>query len=251
MEVFMDAKQGRKAGRRPGKGIRAKNRGPRSLVLIGCLLTCVWASTLAGQVKPPAARLADLQAPHIHWGEQQSIEMSGTPLHVRPFSSRLAATEVARSLATESRPFQRVTTLGDTLMLSGMQADAHWLAKIDVSATGSSGYVSVLPSASAGSAHSRQDLALHGWLPDGAVQLSQHRSVSKGRTLAQYVYTLGNSSDVSMAYVRQQLRRRGWKHDASFAGIGNVSAWRREGSDLTIFASPQAQGSALYIQHLE
>src|SRR5690606_38240804 len=155
----------------------------------------------------------------------QSVDMSGVPMHVRAFSSSLDAAQVARHLASTSRHFQRLTTLGHTLMLSGLHANAHWLAKIDVSSAGSSGYVSVLASAAAQPIRAEQDRTLHGWLPDDAARLYRHRSTSKGRTLGQYVYTVNAPVDVSMAYVRQQLRREGWAHEPSFAGVGSGSVW--------------------------
>lgn len=233
-----------------GTGNRAKHSAC-CLVAIGLLLAWPATGTHAGPIHPLAIQLDALQVPGLHWEEPQSVDMSDVPMHVRAFSSRLDAVQVARHLASKARYFQRLTTLGHTLMLSGLHEDAHWLAQIDVSATGSSGYVSVLASAATPSIRAGQDLTPHGWLPGNSARLYRHRSTSKGRTLAQYVYTVNAPADVSMAYVRQQLRRQGWAHEPSLAGVGGGSVWSRKGAELAVFASAQPQGSALYIQHFE
>ncbi|HWL27347.1 MAG TPA: hypothetical protein VNQ97_00435 [Burkholderiaceae bacterium] len=215
------------------------------------LLTCLSIGSPAAESHPLAAGLAAMHIPDVSWQEQQSVNMSGIPIHVRPFSSTLDAIQLARALASETERFQQLTTLADTLLLSGLHANAHWLAKIDVSATGSRGYVSVLEAGAAMPVHVGPGPDFRAWLPAGAAPLYRHRSISTGRVLEQHIYSLGGSTAVSMGYVRQQLRRQGWKDDPSFAGLGSGSAWNRNGAELTIFASAQPQGSALYIQHLE
>jgi hypothetical protein len=228
-----------------------KQHARRRRVIVGLLLSFMSINALAGQTYTLATRLAALHVPNVSWQEQQSVDMSGIAVHVRPFSSSLDAIQLARSLASETGRFQRLTTLADTLLLSGLQTDAHWIAKIDVSTTGSSGYVSVLASGAASSVHAGPSLDVHAWLPVDAAALYRHRSTANGRSLSQYIYSVGDSAAASMAYVRQQLRRQGWKDDPAFAGVGSGSAWSRKGSTLAVFASARPQGTALYIQHLE
>jgi hypothetical protein len=248
---------GNEACRRLARPLKQRHRPtPRTrrlTVLVRFVFAFVCHGTCASAVGPDAlaARLAALQVPGVSWQAQHYIDMSGVPIHVRPFFSTLDATRLARSLASQTGQFQRLITLADTLLLSGLHADAHWLAKIDVSDAGASGYVSVLAVDATPPARGGQALDVQAWLPANAAALYRHRSASNGRTLEQYFYSVTDTPPVSMAYVRQQLRRQGWRHDPSFAGIGGGEAWSRKGSRLTVLASAQPRGSALYIQHLE
>ncbi|MGB3288674.1 MAG: hypothetical protein WBA83_05320 [Burkholderiaceae bacterium] len=188
----------------------------------------------------------------LRWESVQSMFLSGVPAHVRPFASDLAALPVARSLAAHVDLFQRVLVTPGTIILSGWQANWHWLAQVDALSRGAKGYVSAMrvdPAASA------EGAALHepgfSWLPAASRRQFVYRDASPSAKATQHVYRIGLPMQALTAYVRRQLRAEGWEAEPAIAGLAGHSIWRHGSSRLTLFSQPVPSGTDLYIHHVE
>lgn len=81
---------------------------------------------------------------HIQWQGIQSHQPNGITINVAMFNSDLSAVDTA-SLINKLHPvFQKVLTLPDRVVLSGMHKNLHWLADINAFDKGATGYVSSL-----------------------------------------------------------------------------------------------------------
>ncbi|MFW7342796.1 hypothetical protein V0R37_14805 [Pollutimonas sp. H1-120] len=216
------------------------------------LLACIWMSPAAWAVPAVPERLNSLVVQGLRWEPVQSMSMSGVPTHFKSFSSDEAMLTVARSLAAHSGLFQRVLAVKDTIILSGLQADWHWLAQVDTVAAGAAGYVSAmrigLDSINGGQADVEPGFT---WLPAPAQRRFAYRSSSPSPTVAQYVYSIGLPMQALTAYVRRQLRAEGWEAEPTIAGLAGHSAWRRSTSRLMLFPQERPSGTDLYIHHVE
>ncbi|MGP1615426.1 MAG: hypothetical protein ACTS5Y_10280 [Pollutimonas bauzanensis] len=131
-----------------GSGLPGRRGLRLSAIVPGMLLLALAGgacrATSAQGAHAVEARLAALPAGQFKWGEHQALRLSGVLVYVKPFTSGGSAAQAAQSLANHADLFQRVLAAGDTIVLSGLQRDWHWLARIESAGPGSSGYVSAL-----------------------------------------------------------------------------------------------------------
>lgn len=81
----------------------------------------------------------------LTWLNRIHLVSQGKLLVLDPFRSGLDPTGAAQALATHFKQFQRLQVFPGLVVLSGLQGQAHWLAYVQRSSTGSRGYVSSLP----------------------------------------------------------------------------------------------------------
>ena len=81
----------------------------------------------------------------LTWLNRIHLVSQGKPLVLDPFRSDLDPAGAAKALATHFKQFQRLQVFPGLVILSGLQGQAHWLAYVQRSSTGSRGYVSSLP----------------------------------------------------------------------------------------------------------
>jgi len=192
------------------------------------------------------SRLAALEAPGLVWDSGQSMQLSGVPVYVRPFSSMRRPADVAQALSAKTGVFQRILVAQRKILLSGLDDGWHWLAHIESDERGTQGYVSML-----GLAVDASDRGpMPAWLPPQADRLFSHHDAPAG-TVAQQLYTVPLNATQLSTYLRKQLRAEGWTPEPQLAGLAGHSAWRRGQSRLTLALSPAASGTSLYIQHRE
>lgn len=229
-----------------------ERRRPTARILRLGLLACIWMTPAAWAVQAAPERLNSLAVQGLRWEPVQSMSMSGVSMHFKPFSSDEAMLAVARSLAAHSGLFQRVLAVKDTIILSGLQADWHWLARVETVAAGAEGYVSAmrigLDSINAGQADAEPGFT---WLPAPAQRRFAYRSSPPSPTVAQYVYSIGLPMQALTAYVRRQLRAEGWEAEPAIAGTAGHSVWRRSNSRLMLFPQEGPAGTDLYVHHVE
>jgi hypothetical protein len=218
---------------------------------LALLVSMGWASASWALHAAPE-RLSSLAVQGLRWEPMQSMSLSGVPAHLKPFVSDNAAVSVALSLSTHSDLFQRVLTTPGTIVLSGLQADWHWLAQVDTLAKGAKGYVSamrVAPAlASAGPAGAEPGFP---WLPRQAQRRFAYRSNMTSPIVSQHVYSIALPIQALTAYVRRQLRAEGWKAEPAIAGASAYSAWHRQTSRLMLFAQAGSVGTDLYVHYIE
>jgi hypothetical protein len=225
---------------------------PRRLLGSLALLGCIAFTTSAMALQVTQERLGSLVVHGLRWEPMQTMLLSGVPAYLRPFSSGNAAVPVARSLAANTDLFQRMLTIPGTIVLSGLQADWHWLARVDVLAEGAKGYVSAMHISPAWpGADQEGDKPGFTWLPAQAQRRFVYRSGMASPTVAQHIYSIALPVQALTAYLRRQLRVEGWEAEPTVAVMPGYSAWRRQTSRLMLFTQAGAAGTDLYIHHVE
>ncbi|WP_102074349.1 hypothetical protein [Pollutimonas subterranea] len=197
------------------------------------------------------ARLATLAVKQFQWERYQAMQLSGMPSYVKSFASDLPAVESARTLAAHTDIFQRVLTLKNKIVLSGLQPGWHWLAEIEPAPPGSRGYVSALHVEAAGS--NTADTGIVGsfrWLPPSATRKFSLKSDAKPHTVTQQVYSIALDPDELFAYVERGLRGEGWASEPALTARGS-SAWRRGDARLMLFPQASMAGTSLFVHYVE
>ncbi|AEC19858.1 putative secreted protein [Pusillimonas sp. T7-7] len=220
------------------------------VILPTVVLACLCSPVLARLAV--ADGLVDLDVPGFEWEAQQTMQLSGVPIHVRRFSSNNAVIPAAQALVRHSGLFERVLKLNSKVVLSGLRSDWHWLAEVDVSTSGSRGYVSALHVGAKGAIkdqHAAKPSFI--WLPPQSRRQFDHQNTIGGRKVVQQVYSIALPMQTLTSYVRRQLRTGGWMPEPEFAGMGVGMAWSRAGARLMLFPQQGDGGTSLYVHYSE
>ncbi|NYT61218.1 hypothetical protein H0A66_02605 [Alcaligenaceae bacterium] len=198
------------------------------------------------------ARLAALEASPLRWGEAQLMHLSGVPVYIKSFSSPGLAVRAAQSLAVHADVFQRVLTVKNKIVLSGLASGWHWLAEIDSMAQGAGGYVSALYLEAAGASSADSNRASpYKWLPAYArKQFGQNLEV-KSQTVAQHIYSVALSPQDLATHLDKSLRDDGWASEPTLTDMAGASAWRRNQARLLLFPYASADGTSLFVHLAE
>jgi hypothetical protein len=199
-----------------------------------------------------ASLLASLETPGFRWDRVQSMELAGVPVHLRPFNAHSTSHTTAEALVEHTGLFQRVLTVQDKVVLSGLDGHWHWLAEINMTSAGSAGYVSAMQIVAEGM-HSAVAEPQHdaSWLPKNAQRRYSQRTRVDKKILTQQLYSTAYSAGELTSYLRRKLRDSGWKKDPDFAAVPGATAWQRKNLRLTLIPITQAGGSSLFVQYLE
>lgn len=201
-------------------------------------------------------RLNSLKMPEIRWQSHQSMELFNVPAYVAPFTSIAPASIAAQRLGAHAELFQRVLAVKNKIVLSGVDADWHWLAEINATPSGAAGYVSALrladaePIVSVPAPVAKSEFR---WLPPGAQRRFSQRTVLNGRPVSQYIYSLRRQSTAGefTAYVSEQLRSHGWRAEKHNASASTASIWRRQNDRLILMPLSSGPDDVLYVQHFQ
>lgn len=197
--------------------------------------------------------LAGMDTASFRWAEPQAAHVHGVPIHWREFSSSAALFSTAQKLAGHSDRFQRVIAYNNSVLLTGIRADWHWLAEIQQSSEGARGRVSILqidPKKLEHLLQSRSGQAFP-WLPNNAQLRFSQESELNGRRVTQQVYGASLPASEFTAYLQRHLRSSGWQHEAQMAWWPGAEVWRRASSSLFVASLPMGRGSTVFLQHIE
>lgn len=200
---------------------------------------------------PVPQSLAELNIPGFAWETQQTMHLSGVPVHVRHFSSDSAVVSAAQMLVRHSGLFERVLKLNSRVVLSGLRSGWHWLAEVDTSKSGSHGYVSALHVEAEGTDSQYVVRPSFAWLPPQAIRQFDHQNSEGGKKVVQQVYSIALPTQRLTSYLRRQLRTGGWMPEPELAGIGAGMAWSRAGARLMLFPQQGDGGTSLYVHYSE
>lgn len=81
---------------------------------------------------------------NIYWQNTQSIKPNGVDINLAMFSSSLSPIDTASIINKQHPVFQKVLTMPNRVVLSGVYENHHWLADINSYKNGATGYVSSL-----------------------------------------------------------------------------------------------------------
>lgn len=197
--------------------------------------------------------LSKMDSSSFRWLETQAVLLRGVPAYWREFTSQTPAFQAAKSMAQYADRFQRVITLKDNILLSGVRSDWHWVAQIQSAPGGSRGRVSMLrvneqelqaSSQSPGNSH-------FPWLAHNARLDFSQESVAGGRRMTQQLYGASLPVGQITAYVQQNLRSTGWRLEPQIANSAGPDVWRRNASRLLVVSLPLGRGSAVFLNHVE
>lgn len=194
-----------------------------------------------------------LDSSGFRWLETQSVHLRSVPAYWREFISRAPAFQAAKSMAQYADRFQRFIAFKDSVVLSGVRADWHWVAQIQSAPEGSRGRVSMLRlDAQEQQALSRSpDHSHFPWLAQNARLDFSQKSLAAGREVTQQVYGASVPVEQITAYVQQNLRSSGWRIEPQIANVSGPEVWRRESSHLVVLSLPLGPGSAVFLNHIE
>lgn len=213
------------------------------------VLVCVSPAVQAALSAPD--RLAALSVPGFTWQPQRAINMSGVPIYIKGFDSPDPLVQAAQALAEHSGLFQRVLKIDDKVVLSGLQADWHWLAEVDAAQPGARGYVSALYVAGADAAGTFGQDPSFAWLPHQAQRQFDYRSGEGGKQVVQQIYSVPMTVQALAAHVHGQLLSRGWAAEPGPAGVRGSSTWRLGEARLILYPLQGAAGTSLYLHYTE
>ncbi len=217
-------------------------------VLLFALTAGVGGVSFAQSSRLIETRLAALAATPFKWDRHQALRLSGTPVYIKSFSYGGPAAQAAQLLAAHSGIFQRVLAVRNKIVLSGLQSGWHWLAQVEATAQGSTGYVSALSV----DAHTPAAAAAEfEWLPPGAQKQFGQDTLEKSHTVAQHIYSVAMAPRELFVYLDRKLRRAGWTLEPGVADSQGASAWRRGQARLMLFPHASAMGSSLFVHYVE
>lgn len=242
--------------------IRAAHRMARRRVAPGLALPLLVLPVLflpalaAGSPVAPALRVEG-----IRFAAPVALRVSGQPLWLRDFSSRLPPGEAAARLRRLPVPLDRALRAPDgRLLLSGLSARWHWLVEIGPDGVGSRGRVSAL---CVGQCQPGEASKVPGpglWEPGPGVRpglgsparpgLRVELSVAEpsGR-MGWRVEALPADAAPALAALRQRLQQQGWRREGAAPGLAE-EGWRRDGQRLYLRVLVLAgQGSVLLTRH--
>lgn len=223
------------------------------------LLFCLRAGALLLACMPARAdvgafnALAGMDTERFRWAEPQAAHVHGVPIHWREFSSSAALFSTAQKLAGRGDRFQRVIAYNNSVLLTGIRADWHWLAEIRQSSEGARGRVSILQINPKKLEHLLQNRSGQAfpWLSKNARLRFSQESTVNGRRVMQQVYGASLPAGDFTAYLQRHLRNSGWQHEAQMAWWPGAEVWRRASSSLLVASLPMGLDSAVFLQHIE
>lgn len=211
-----------------------------------------WIALLpAVSLAAPNRELEDLVVAGLHWQDAEPAIMQGVALAYRGFRSDESPVQVAAALSAGYPQFRQVLSVAGHLLLSGMRDGAHWLAHVEPVADGARGTVSVLhmPDGSAADPESGMTpTGLPAWLPAQSRIVLDHSGDHSGTVRQQVFRVPGNTGDLT-AYLRTELRSRGWSliHPVNRYGVPGV--WQRGPAVMHVSVHSAGIGnSLLYVQ---
>ncbi|RTZ41131.1 hypothetical protein EKL30_15745 [Candidimonas sp. SYP-B2681] len=220
--------------------------------LLPMLVLCASDAPLARAAHKVEERLAAIATKQFDWDAQQAIKLSGVPVYLKPFSSKLSPIQTAQTLAAHSDLFQRVHTAQNKIVLAGLQPEWHWLAEIEPAEHGAAGYVSALYVDAGRLGPGKQiDLSEFEWLPSHAKKQFSQQTADNSQTITQQVYSVSMARGQLSDYIAQQLTHLGWTKDLAVTDISDASAWRRKGARLMLFPQESALGTSLLVHFVE
>lgn len=219
----------------------------------------VWAAffTILSMPAPACAGIeamndfSKMDTSRFHWLETQEVHLRGIPAYWREFSSQAPAIQAAQSLAQYADRFQRVIAFKDSVLLSGVQAQWHWVAQVQPAPGGSRGRVSMLQIEGRQELPQNPDIMHFPWLAHNARLDFSQESVVGGRRMVQQIYGASLPVDQITAYVQQNLRNSGWRIEPQIANAAGPDVWRRKASRLLVVSLPLGPGSAVFLNHVE
>lgn len=111
--------------------------------LHGCRLPMFLPPTLALCLGMLAAAVPRTTIASVDWHQEWNVRMRGHSVSVREFTSRRSVEEAVREIARSGR-YERYLIADGRILLSGVSDGRHWLAQVQGSPEGASGYVSAL-----------------------------------------------------------------------------------------------------------
>ena len=227
-------------------------------LLPGRALLCL-AIVLGGFGTPASATIeaindfSKIDSSRFRWHDTQAVHLHGVPAYWREFISQAPPLQAAASMNQYPDRFQRVIAFKDSILLSGMRSDWHWVAHIQSAPGGSRGLVSVLRANQQELQERLQDRGNRHfpWLAQTARLTFSQESMAGGRRVVQQVYGTVQPVDQITAYVQQNLRSTGWRIEPQIANAAGPDVWHRNASRLLVVSLPLGQGSTVFLNHVE
>lgn len=193
-----------------------------------------------------------LQQPGLIWHLTETMEVGGVPFVIMSFSAQAKPVGVAQALFESSGLFQYVQALPGRLLLSGLDAEHHSIADITVRGAGSAGYVSIMSTnkTSAAADGTGEFSDYRKWLPADAVRIFEHSSMLGEARSTQAGFSTVLPPDRAGQHLRTELTAAGWQINPEDYGLPYVWRWKKQSRRLTVHASPQDGGAALFINEV-
>lgn len=182
------------------------------------------------------------------WTEERRADLSGIHLFQRELSAPLAPAELARTLSLRLPQFSRLMVLDGQILLSGLNASHHWLARIERAGEGARVMISAMAVREVDGGRGGVDSAFH--VPADMRLRFSHTEFQGGRRVVQALYISGRSRSAVAQQVSYALSKAGWSTHGSRSGAAH-RPWRRAGEQLDLSVHEHASGSLLWLQHQE
>lgn len=182
------------------------------------------------------------------WTEERRADLSGIHLFEREVSAPLAPAQVARTLSVRWPQFNRLMVLDGQILLAGLDASHHWLARIERTPMGARAMVSAMATQAVDGERGEFNAALYA-TADMRLEFS-HARIQDGQRVTQALYASGRSLSVLTRQVAYVLSRAGWSMQGGESG-GGTGLWRRASEQLDVSVQGYASGSLWWLQHRE
>lgn len=184
-----------------------------------------------------------LEAHGAVWDDLQPMRVGGVALCTAIFVSSLSAVELAQRFSAAPGIFDRVLSMPDQLVMSGVRKGWHWIAMIRTRDSVTSGYVSTMYTIG------ESGNITHSWLPPHVQSIFSHTENVDNRRIHQQGYQLRWPVEQVRAYIHAALTRQGWTHQPDADSVPGQSSWQRVRENLTILAFPDINATSLLVQH--
>ena len=208
-----------------------------------------------GMARAGPAFLAELSAhagTELRWSDPQELSLYSQPVHVRQFSSSLDLPEAAARLAVHQDRFQRVLVSHNTILLSGMAREWHWVAQLSKAGDSVNGMVSALhvPPLHAGGGPAQGTPGSSSWLVPDALLRHRQRIDTGTKPVVQEIHTAALPESELLARAGRHLTARGWRAGPSPDWLAGGHAWRRGKENIVLrVTSVSIPGQAAIFLH--
>ena len=208
-----------------------------------------------GMARAGPAFLAELSAhagTELRWSDPQELSLYSQPVHVRQFSSSLGLPEAAARLAAHQDRFQRVLVSHNTILLSGMAREWHWVAQLSKTGGGVNGMVSTLhvPPFHPERVSAQGMPGSSSWLVPEALLRHRQRIDAGSTPVVQEIHTAGLPESEFLARAEQHLRAWGWRKGSSPGWLAGGQAWQRGKENIVLRVTPvSVPGQAAIFLH--
>lgn len=194
--------------------------------------------------RPDVVNIADhFRSSGFAWDDTELMIMEGVAIRTASFVSSDSIVRAAQRLTEVSTVFDRVLTLPEHIILSGVKDNRHWLGSIQASATGASGYVSAM----------QGEPVLGGtppaWLPPGAATVFALKDGTDSQASTQHVHRFPVHTHALRARLAQRLAQQGWKQHTDSDTQGRPWRWYRAHEQLLIVVTADQDGALMFTHH--